>query len=170
MKGCSKACVWSSRLQCFLQLSPAHLLRLGPSLFFVPLLSSALLCICHHLLHLLLISTFIVLAVATSASSFLITFKIKDPDPLCYKGVLIAIAMEKEWWDNKNLRMSSKEWFLTPSETVEEAQQGFAFLFFSIKSTPFFLSFRLRWVTLEKNRACWWAWNTLINSSLFVVG
>lgn len=72
--------VWSP------QLSPgsSYLLTLDPPLF-VPVHHSAFLRVSHHLLHPLVVSTFSLVA---AAPSFLITFKVKDLEPLCSKGVL----------------------------------------------------------------------------------
>lgn len=139
---CFNGCARSSTPQCFLQLSPAssYLLRLHCSLFFILVLPSALLSICHHLLHPLMVSTPTLVAAAPSAPSYYL--QSHEPRPFTLQGC-IAIAIGKEWWDSKNLRMSSKSCFLTPPETVEVAlliipsyKKVSAFLFFNIRSTP----------------------------------
>lgn len=80
-------------------------------LSFILALLSALLSICCHLLHPLMVSTSFAVAAAPSAPPHYL--QSHEPRPFMLEGC-VAIATEEEWRDSKNLRIPSKGWLLTP--------------------------------------------------------
>lgn len=135
-------------------------------LFFILALRSALLSICLHLLLPLMVSASILVAAAPSASLYYLQ---NHEARACVLLGYVAIAVEEEWWDSKNLRVSSKGWFLTPpwdrrSSPVRHLPSC------SSASNPLRSSFLSDWVTLDKSGARWQTWNKLLNALLFLVG
>lgn len=91
---------------------------------------------------------------------FSYTFKVKDPG-------FIDIAIGRECQDSNNLRTLSKEWFLTPSETLTEAQSAACRHIFQGQIHLLFLPFKLLRDTLNQNRSRLWAQYRILSALLF---